>query len=513
MERSVISLFLFFTIQSSLAQMPGELDIQFGQDGITTVDAEGLGRDDGCNFIRQLTNGKLIVCGRHRTTGFPPYESDFLLAQFNLDGSLDLNFGQNGFAITDLGGESESLAKVFEHDGKILSVGTSDQSGSFEHAILEYELSGNLNTSFGNGGVEYNQPLGNSSTLSDAMIDADDNLIATGGSSVSGVGVLLSKYGQNGTPITSFGVSGSVSHDLGLIESTSELEIQDDGKIVLAGYQAASGNPEDVLICRLNADGSLDGSFNSNGWVNLALSPNIDRANDIAIDGNGRIVVVGFTTNLAETGFEAFAARLLTDGNYDNTFGSNGVVYLDIGDGNDMASSLVLQPDGKIIIGGSSNDGNDDNFCLIRLNEDGSLDPTFGNNGIVITEISVGYDAIADMELQADGKLVVGGTARVGSNDDIVLARYHTGLNISVDEIDEKSLFSVYPNPVSNLLTIKAESKLEDVELLDALGRTVLSQQISTIRTQLDISHLPSGIYLLQAKDGKTLFSQRVVKE
>jgi uncharacterized delta-60 repeat protein len=513
-ERSIIFLLINITPLFGFAQQPGQLDIQFGENGVVTIDAGGLNRDDGCNSIKQVESGNLMISVSNRTTGFPPYESDFLLAQFEPDGVLNTGFGQNGFAIADLGGGSESLVTFFADDnGDILAIGTSDQSGSYEHAILQFDSSGSLNPSFGNGGIEYNLPLGSSSTLSAAVIDSDENLVATGVTSGFNAGVLLSKYGQDGIPLNSFGTSGSISHDLGLIEATTELALQSDGKIVLAGSQAVSGNPEDALVCRLNIDGSLDDSFNSTGWINLGLSPNIDRATDISIDGDGRILVVGFTANQSETGFEMFVVRLLSNGNYDNTFGTNGVLQFDIGTGDDYAVSLILQPDGKAIIGGSSNDGNDDNFCIIRINEDGSLDPTFGNNGVVITEVGEGYDAIADMELQADGKLVVGGSAAVGANNDIALARYHTGLNTSVVEVAAETPVLVYPNPATETIMVKSESRMSSVELLDALGRSVLLHSVNANQLQLDLSKIPDGIYLLRASDGERVFTKKVVKE
>ena len=122
-------------------------------------------------------------------------------------------------------------------------------------------------------------------------------------------------------------------------------------------------------------------------------------------------------------------------------------------------------------------------------------------------------DRINDMVLQPDGKLVVAGTARVGTNDDIAIARYHTGINTSVAEIGAESNLSVFPNPAVNQLTVTSEKTLNNVELLDALGRTVLTQTSNANRFQLDLSQIPSGIYLLRATDGERMFTQKVVKE
>ena len=354
----------FILWSPAYAQQPGDLDLSFGVDGITTVDANSLGKDDGASSIRQLNSGDLIISGAVRTTGFP-YQSDMLLAKFNPNGALVIEFGTNGFVITDLGGDSEGLVGIYlETSGNILCAGTSNQSGLYEHLFVQYDANGNLNTSFGTNGVIYNSPLSTSSTLT-AVSFQSEAIYTTG--TING-NVLGAKYETNGLPINSFGTSGSISHNLGLIELTNELALQSDGKIVLAGYQATSGNPEDVLVCRLNTDGSLDNSFNMNGWVNLALSSNIDRPRDVVILEDGKILVVGFVFEDQISDSEIFALRLTPDGSYDNSFGTNGIARYDIGAGDDYANDVVLQPDGKALIGGSANNGNDNNFCLLRIN-------------------------------------------------------------------------------------------------------------------------------------------------
>lgn len=494
------------------SQQPGDLDLTFGQNGLVTTDVGNLGLDDGANVIRQLSDGNLIIAGRNRTIGSPPYQSDLILAKFQQNGALAASFGQNGFVISDLGGDSEGLVNLYEKDnGYILAAGTSNQIGIFEHLLMQFTGMGGLDLTFGDAGINYDGQVVSGSVLTSLSVNEQGDFLATG--SVNSGDVVVAKYGSDGFAVDNFGISGNVIHDLGYIEGINESAIQNDGKIILAGTQAESGNPEDAIAVRLLPDGSLDLSFNGSGWVDLALSPANDRPTDLIVDSDGKILIIGFTTNQTETFFEIFALRLMPDGSYDSGFGTEGVVHYDIGSGDDFASAVVLQPDGKMIIGGTANNGNDNNFCLIRINEDGSLDPTFGNNGVVITEVSPNNDGIADMELQADGKLVVAGTARIGNNDDIAIARYHTGINTSVEEIGKENELSLYPNPTSNQLTVASERRLNNIELVDALGRTVLSETISANRFQLDLSLIPSGIYLLRATDGERMFTKKVVKE
>ena len=494
----------------TFAQQPGDLDLNFGTDGISTVDANSQGLDDGANMITVQSDGGLLVVGRIKTGTFVT-ESDMLIARYSTDGIVDPQFGQSGFTITDLGGEFESLFGIYEKpDGKILAGGSSNQSGNSQQTLIQYNENGLIDQNFGNNGVIYTSATLSSASITSMVSDSDGNVLTTG----SGNGnILVVKFENNGTLYNSFGTSGVAIHDLGLIESGYEMLLQTDGKILVTGTQNESGNPENGIVVRLESDGSLDLTFNGTGWVDLALSENTDRSTDLALLPDGRILVTGIVPNASVTALEIFAVRLMPDGSYDNTFGTNGIARYDIGAGDDYANDVILQPDGKAIIGGYENDGNDNNFCLIRINEDGTLDQTFGDNGVVITEVSTDNDRIASMALQPDGKLVVAGSARIGTNDDIALARYHTGLNLSVNDRDEKPLFSVYPSPATGYLSISSKVKLQTIELTDALGKKVLTVKPNSNQMQLDIALLPSGIYLLRATDGQRLYTQKVVKE
>ena len=326
--------------------------------------------------------------------------------------------------------------------------------------------------------------------------------------------IAIAKFQQSGVLENTFGDSGIELIDLGASsDAGGRVVVQEDGLVLFTARKTEIGEFANGVVGRLNPDGTLDLTFNGTGWLNLDLSNNIDIVVDFALLPNGEVLTAGTVFDEVTLESEIFVLRLLPNGTYDTAFGINGISKYDIGLGNDNAAKIVLQPDGKAIIGGSANDGNDDNFCLIRINEDGSLDPTFGDGGVVITEISTGYDGIASMALQPDGKLVVAGSARMGTNDDIALARYHTGLNLSVNDRDEKPLFSVYPSPATGYLSISSKVKLQTIELTDALGKKVLTVKPNSNQMQLDIALLPSGIYLLRATDGQRLYTQKLVKE
>jgi uncharacterized delta-60 repeat protein len=501
---------VFFPI-FALAQNPGNLDQSFGDNGFVTIDIDGQGLLDRVSKLSQQPDGKTVFVGAIRNASGT--QSDFLLGRINTNGNLDTAFGSNGTVTMDLGGDSESLSGIFiDNEQKILAVGTSDEIGLYKHVLLQFNENGNLNLTFGDNGMIYNSPIPSGSVLTSFAVDNEGNLFITG----TGNGdLLIVKHAPNGIPDNTFGVSGSVTHDLGSTnESATKSIIQNDGKIIIAGNQLESS--EDVLIVRLLPDGALDLSFNTIGWINLSLSEWVDRVTDIVLLPNGKLLAIGSVSEGIGLDYEIFALRLMPDGSYDNSFGTNGIARYDIGAGDDYASTVELQPDGKALIGGGINENNkiaNEDFLVMRINEDGSLDQSFGNNGVVVTEISSSYERIIDMELQSDGMLVVAGTAKIGSSEDVALARYHTGLNISVPEVADQTEISVYPNPATETIMVKSESRMRSVELLDALGRSVLLHSVNANQLQLDLSKIPDGIYLLRASDGERVFTKKVVKE
>ncbi len=224
-----------------------------------------------------------------------------------------------------------------------------------------------------------------------------------------------------------------------------------DGKILMGGYINIPPS-SDFMLLRVNSNGTPDTSFGVNySQPNNTLSPgftvipvierNNDEINDVTIQNDGKIIVVGRTygTNFPSN----FAvARFGSNGTVDSSFGNQGFVLTNfIGQGSDIneARSVIIQPDNKILVGGTADNSptpfsSNTDFALARYNSDGSLDSTFGTNGKVLTDFSyrigsvniLEQDVINDLLLQSDGKITAVGTAKIGAPDDFALARYET---------------------------------------------------------------------------------------
>src|SRR5262249_14973751 len=244
-------------------------------------------------------------------------------------------------------------------------------------------------------------------------IQPDGRIIAAGGSASRGIydadDFALVRYNIDGTLDKRFGTDGIVRTDFfGDQDYINAIALQSDGKIVAAG-RARRGTDIYFGLARYNTDGSLDDTFGAGGKVITSFAAHSDDAHAVVIQADGRILVGGVAEDtLPGRSVSYFAlARYNTDGSLDASFGTRGKVMNDF-DG--MITRLVLQRDGKIIAGGTitTRDTNSD-FALARYNQDGSLDMTFGESGKVTTDFNKWGDFLSALGLQADGKIVVAG--------------------------------------------------------------------------------------------------------
>ena len=206
----------------------------------------------------------------------------------------------------------------------------------------------------------------------------------------------------------SFGTRGKTTTALGGLSSDIALDVvvQPDEKVVVVGFRGTNSGPSDSVVIRYHANGTLDTSFDSDGILILPVSPtSVDEARSVVIQPDGKIVVAGYAYNDVNTAADFYVLRLNSNGSFDTTFGIGGKVLTDFNGKNDYGYSVVIQPDGKIVVGGSVGDttGNRLRFGVVRYNPDGSLDTEFGNGGRVQT-IFFNFDnnIFVDIKIKGD---------------------------------------------------------------------------------------------------------------
>ena len=264
----------------------------------------------------------------------------------------------------------------------------------------------------------------------------------------------VTSLAQDGSLDLTFDFDGIVNTPVGNGAFANSLAIQSDGKIVAAGY-AHIISTRDFALVRYNTNGSLDNTFDSDGIVTTPIGmTSDDEAYSIAIQSDGKIVVAG--TN--ETEFAL--VRYNTNGTLDISFGNGGIVTTQVANGNEYIASIAIQSDGKIVAVGWDSSGVSP-FMIVRYNTNGSLDNTFDNDGIVITTIGLGAKALS-VAIQNDGKIVVAGGSSNGFISHNTLARYNT--NGSLDNTFDTDGIVVTPVGLgysqANSIAIQSDGKI-----------------------------------------------------
>src|SRR5581483_6487115 len=240
-------------------------------------------------------------------------------------------------------------------------------------------------------------------------------------------GALDPTFGNRGKVLTDFG-NGNDSNEFAYAVAT-----QSDGKIVAAGYRCFGNSAEgaDMLVVRYNTDGTLDSTFGRGGEVTTDFGLT-DIAQGVVIQPDGKIVVAGQTYGLFSVFGEFALARYNPDGSLDSSFGNRGMVTSFFGGLGCAANGLALQADGKIVVVGEQTvsfifgeDGSNLDFAVARYNTDGSLDSSFGTGGLATTDYFQLSDSAGAVRIQPDGKIVVVGTSEgPASFFDFAVVRY-----------------------------------------------------------------------------------------
>jgi uncharacterized delta-60 repeat protein len=285
-----------------------------------------------------------------------------------------------------------------------------------------------LDTSFGSSNGYKIQSISPSDDYGFSLAIQPDGKILLGGRCSNGTDndFCIARFKADGSDLdtTSFGSPyGYITQPIGLSEDYGfSLAIQPDGKILLGGY-CNNGGYTDFCIARFNSNGTLDTSFgSSNGYIIQSIA-SYDYGVSLAIQPDGKILLGGSCNNGGNIDF--CIARFNSDGTLDTSFAStNGYIIQPIGSSYDYGQSLAIQPDGKILLGGFFNNGSNTDFFIARFNSDGTLDTTFGTSGKVIQPIGSSHDYVQSLAIQPDGKILLGGFCDNGSNTDFCIARF-----------------------------------------------------------------------------------------
>ncbi len=291
----------------------GSLDTAFNGTGkVTTGYGNGVGSIGNGRSVVIQPDGKIVVAGTG-STGFTSTWSDFALARFNVDGSLDAGFNNTGVVTTDFGGEHDhGRCVALQNDGKIIVAGESYTNGTgTDFALVRYNTDGSLDTTFNVSGKVTTSfgPVGGSSEdigYSIAIQD-DEKIVVAGQSSFNGTSYFgLARYNTNGSLDASFGGGGTLTTAIGGYSSAKSVALQSDGKIVAAGG-TVSGVVNNFAIVRYNSNGSLDTAFHGTGIVTTDFNGGLAQGAGLALRSDGKLVVAGDSYVTGEAQYFALA--------------------------------------------------------------------------------------------------------------------------------------------------------------------------------------------------------------
>ncbi|GEM_PF-1394303 len=427
---SVVSGSIYDFTMVRLNGTDGSLDTTFDTDGKVQTN---FGSDDSANSVALQSDGKIVLCGLSNSVSGSRY--DYALARYNVNGSLDASFDSDGRLTTQFNANNSHATDVLiQPDGKIVASGRSNWA-TVDFAVARYNPNGSLDMTWGVGKKQVE--VNTSDEYAEGVAQqADGKLVVVGRTLVGSVfRMCLTRFNTNGTLDTSFGTGGRFTFPV-IINSDYgyALAIQPDGKIVVGGT-AWNGSNWNFVLARFNpATNSLDSSFGSGGIATkdnssedfiyaIALLPDGDiAATGYTIGGNVDVAVLRFdvAANNWDTAFDGDGLRIIANANADYGY------------------AIGIDSNGKIVVGGST-DNASRNFILMRLNPaDGSFDTSFGGDGVVVTAISsTATDEINALTIQPDNKIVVAGYGNTGANgNDFVVARYNAASTSDANALD-----------------------------------------------------------------------------
>jgi uncharacterized delta-60 repeat protein len=513
----------------------GSLDTSFGGgDGIVDVGPTPFGYSTISDLKLQPDN-KIVV-------SYSVFE-DVTIGRFNEDGSVDTTFGNgDGVANQHIANSDFAHRLALAGDGSIFVSGSSDETHqNFYKAILvKFKPDGSgVDTAFGNGGAlrGWDSPQLNGFDIS-SMVVAPGNKLLIGGDSNGGFGVARLDI-STGAADTSFSGDGRVTMPTGRTGNQSSLVLQDDGRIVFSSSGQVPNVPSenarqayDFYVYRLESDGDIDPTWNDNAGPTIVNFYNgMDAANAMAIQSDGKVVVAGYTE--PPTANERFTntalARFTASGKLDTTFSGDGKAGADFPGVHRDAASIVVQSDGKTLVGGTisqasaaSPTGISEDFFLTRYNVNGTLDTAFGAGGTVIRDVFYGqFDVLSDVIVQPNGKiLALGSTARFGREADVALVRFNAdgSVDTSFGGGDGKVSVGLNGNDLGVEMGLRVDGKILVSATTDAAGKSFAVVRFNADGT-LDKTYDSDGILyhnygsqMAIQPDSKTLIANTEIK-
>ena len=345
-------------------------------------------------------------------------------------GTLDPTFGNNGIITYDgTKGDDRGYSIITDPNGKIIVTGSYYNGNDTDIIVIRLNNDGSLDTTFNNNGIKIYDAGGNEVGRA-ITLDSHGRILITGTSRTgTNYNVITIRLNANGSFDNTFGVNGVVTFDNKGNDDHGYSIITDSKDRVLIAGKTVSVNDTDVLVLRYNENGSLDTTFDGDGIATYDSTLDTAVGESMTIDSQGRILITG---NTADTNVSnLIILRYNENGSLDNTFGSGGVVTYDNGD-NEYGFSITTDSQGRILVTGDSESTTAD-LIVLRYKEDGTLDNSFGNGGLVTYNggtVTAGFCIKTDSQ---DWAIVAGVVSSDGNIFNIIIVKFESDGNIDTN--------------------------------------------------------------------------------
>lgn len=403
----------------------GSLDAAFGDAGVTTTDFAGRG--DLVHAIAIQPDGRIVVAGQSLP---PDGRAAFAAARYLPDGTLDPSFGDRGRVLTPppAAAFTSASAVALDSGGRVLIAGISTGSPTSSWYVVRYTPGGDVDESFGAGGV-VSVPDAAGSRVS-LVLEPDGAILVAGTRYHPDAEIAVARFRDDGELDDSFGAGGIAEVAAGA-SVLGDLALGPNRTIVVGGVARVLVDgfaPVAILVGRLRADGTLDPSFGDGGKVVTPIGPELGNLFALAVDGDGAVIAVGChgrRPGHAQGFFGTLVvARYDAAGDPVPTFGEAGLVATDVAVGDDAA--VAIESSGAFFVGDRTSAGEPFAAARVRhLDANGALDPTFGDGGSFVRHLRADDESsFRALALGPDGRLLAAGFSRLTLGDyDFALAR------------------------------------------------------------------------------------------
>ncbi len=428
MKKTIYATIFFLVLNTITYAQSGTLDESFGSSG-KVLNETFTGN---CTAVVLQKDGKIVTGGVHYDNNVS--KSGFVIARFNMDGSLDEGFGNLGRTyITNVNGKPVSgiVALAIQEDDKIIALGSFNNS--FDIGVVRLKTDGRPDSTFSGDGI-LTIDIDGEDYPGDMVVQPDGKILITGtkgNAEDEEHRGFVTRILPNGETDESFAVNGIfiTASSLGIYQINA-IALQEDSKILIGGTYLS----ESLFIIRFLNNGRIDSTFDEDkdGITGIRFEDEDVRyagLNDIALQKDGKIVAGG---TAGYDNYKIAIVRFNGDGSIDSAFGDKvGYSVLPMDAGYSIARTVTVEADKKIVLTGLYyNNQPNSGFGAVKYNVDGSLDASFGENGVAFTGVN---DLDLDTEigagvLQTDGKIIVGGGAYSVNNQNftnIALVRYN----------------------------------------------------------------------------------------